>query len=113
MSQQAKHPGINIKPNLGGVERRDSDRIEVRRSEGIDAQLQTANQVWLLGLQVYDISLSGISLVIPLEHKSLIHPGEKFNVRINCSWGHKFEGEYTVNWITDHDQISFRVGMRS
>lgn len=108
-----KASSLQIKPKLIGADRRDSERIEIRQSEGVDADVQLADGTWLTGLQVYDISLSGICLVLPLNQKEAFAIGGQFKVLIKCRWGHTYEGDYSISWLADHDKSEFRAGLHS
>ena len=113
MSDESTALKTAFKPSLGEAQRRQTDRIEVRRSEGMSAIIEFSHEVDPVEALVYDISIEGVSLVMPNQYRDQLQSVLPHNITIKCSWGYTFEGRYVCSWVQEYRDNQIRVGFRS
>ncbi len=99
-----------IKPRQAESELRDTGRMDIRQNEGVSAEIIFNNQ--LLPTRVFDLSSTGICLIIEANSELKIQLLDMLKIKINLAWSGPIISDYQVCWITPVT-TGLKVGLRS
>ena len=97
-SKQSPKP----RPKSSVEQRRKSDRIDIRYGDGISATIHLGDRD--LKVQVYDISLSGLSIQFPNNSKEDLKQFKTYIISIKRSWSKELKGNYTCVWTNENEE---------
>ncbi len=99
-----------LKPSQAESELRDNGRMDIRQNEGVTAEIVLGDST--LPTRVFDLSSTGICLLIQSHSDLQIKPLDMLKVKINLAWSDPVISDYQVCWIIPSGN-GFKVGLRS
>ncbi len=97
--------------HLSVVQKRATERIDIRPSDGLSAVICLGDKN--LEVRVYDISLSGLSIILGDDDKDALQCEKTYKIFIHRKWAKEnhIEMDYKCLWIKDED-IGRRCGLQ-